>query len=44
MDLPVPRSEIGSIKTLPVSLMPDGLESIVSPQDMADLLARLRKL
>lgn len=43
VDLPVPRSEIGSMKTLPISLMPDGLESIVSPQDMTDLLARLRK-
>ncbi|WP_050030048.1 PVC-type heme-binding CxxCH protein [Verrucomicrobium sp. BvORR034] len=44
VDLPVLRSEIGSMKTLPISLMPDGLESIISPQDMADLLARLRKM
>jgi putative heme-binding domain-containing protein len=38
----VPRREIREIKTLPVSLMPPGMEAILSPQDVADLLAWLQ--
>jgi hypothetical protein len=30
------------MKTLPTSLMPEGMESVVSPQDAADLLARIQ--
>ena len=34
----VPRAAIASLKTLPQSLMPEGLEACLSPQDMADLI------
>jgi putative heme-binding domain-containing protein len=41
--LPLERASIASQKLLPRSLMPRGLESILSAQDIADLLARMRK-
>ncbi|MDB6172389.1 MAG: putative rane-bound dehydrogenase [Chthoniobacteraceae bacterium] len=37
------RSELRSIKPLGRSLMPEGLESVLKPQDVADLLGYLRK-
>lgn len=42
LDLPIPRSEIRSTHTLATSLMPEGLEAALTPQDVADLLAHLR--
>ncbi|HLL41680.1 MAG TPA: c-type cytochrome, partial [Segetibacter sp.] len=39
----IKRSDIKSLKTLPVSAMPAGLEKNISPQKMADLLAFLRQ-
>lgn len=42
VELAVPRTEMASQRQLPVSLMPDGLEAVVSEQDAADLLAHLR--
>ena len=42
IEMAVPRAEIASQRQLPVSLMPDGLEAVVSEQDAADLLAHLR--
>jgi putative membrane-bound dehydrogenase-like protein len=41
--LPVERSSIVNQKLLPRSLMPRGLESVLSAQDVADLLARMRR-
>lgn len=35
----VPRSKIKSSRTTPASLMPEGLEAGLNPQDLADLLA-----
>jgi len=35
----VPRAEIASLKTMGLSIMPDGLETGMTPQDMADLIA-----
>ncbi|MBL9212452.1 MAG: c-type cytochrome, partial [Opitutaceae bacterium] len=37
----VARPEVSAVTALGVSLMPDGLEAGVSPQDMADLIAYL---
>jgi putative heme-binding domain-containing protein len=37
------RDDIKSLKTLPVSAMPEGLEKNIGPQKMADLLAFLRQ-
>jgi putative membrane-bound dehydrogenase-like protein len=37
------RSDIQEIKSTGVSLMPDGLESILTEQDLADLIAFLRQ-
>lgn len=37
----ISRREISEVKMLPISLMPDGLESVISPQDCADLLTRI---
>jgi len=37
----VARQEVSTVTALGVSLMPDGLEAGVSPQDMADLIAYL---
>lgn len=42
VEMPVPRARIRETRTLSTSLMPEGLESVVSTQDAADLLARLR--
>ncbi len=42
VELPFPRAEIQSMKTLTTSLMPEGMESVVTPQDAADLLARIQ--
>jgi putative membrane-bound dehydrogenase-like protein len=39
----LPRQTIKSLKSLNVSVMPAGLESQISPEDMADLLAFLKK-
>lgn len=39
----IPRQNIKSLKSLNVSVMPAGLESQISPEDMADLLAFLKK-
>jgi hypothetical protein len=38
----VPRAEIREAKVLPTSLMPEGLESVLSVQDCADLLSLIR--
>lgn len=35
----VPRGEIKVMKTLQISLMPPGLEAVLTPQEVADLLA-----
>jgi len=40
-DRVIRRAEIESISTLPRSLMPAGLEQVLSPEDCADLLAAL---
>lgn len=37
------RTEMRSAKPLGRSLMPEGLESVLKPQDMADLLRYLRQ-
>jgi putative membrane-bound dehydrogenase-like protein len=42
-DLPVLRSDIASRKIADQSLMPAGLETVLKPQDVADLLAWLKK-
>ncbi|MEN3943344.1 c-type cytochrome [Prosthecobacter sp. SYSU 5D2] len=42
VDFPVPRADIRSLKTLPTSLMPEGLESILTPQETADLIRRIQ--
>ncbi len=39
----IPRQNIKSLNSLNVSVMPAGLESQISPEDMADLLAFLKK-
>lgn len=38
----VPRSEVKSLKSAGVSLMPEGVEAAVNPQQMADLMAFIR--
>ncbi len=43
-DTVVPRSSITSLKALPASGMPDGLEQQLSPADMAHLLAFIRQV
>jgi putative heme-binding domain-containing protein len=37
------RRDIVAIKAWPASLMPEGIEANVSPQDLADLLEFLRR-
>ncbi len=37
------RSEIASLKSTGASLMPDGLEAVLTPQSLADLIAYLRQ-
>ncbi len=39
----VPRSEIKTITASGLSLMPEGLEAAITPSDMADLIAFLKK-
>lgn len=39
----VPRAKIQEIKTLQTSLMPDGLEAVLTPQDTADLLQAIMR-
>ena len=41
-ELPILRADITSQKPSPRSLMPDGLEAVLPPQAVADLLAWLR--
>jgi putative heme-binding domain-containing protein len=41
-ELVIARSEIDSLRSSGVSLMPEGLERQVPPQDMADLLAFIK--
>lgn len=43
VEIAVPRVEIRETKTLKLSLMPEGLEAVLSEQDCADLLARMRQ-
>ena len=38
----VPRGEIEAIRPTGRSLMPDGLEQVLRPQDIADVIAFLR--
>lgn len=42
VEMPFPRAEIRSMKTLTTSLMIEGLEGVITAQDAADLLARIR--
>lgn len=41
--VPVPRAKIRTVKTLSISLMPEGLEASLTAQETADLLARIRR-
>jgi putative membrane-bound dehydrogenase-like protein len=41
-DLPILRSDLASQKPTGKSLMPDGMETVFKPQDLADLIAWLR--
>ncbi len=41
-EIPVLRAEIANQQTTSRSLMPDGLETVLTPQDVADLVAWLR--
>ncbi len=41
-DVVVRRSDIRAVDTVPISLMPDGLEAALTAQDVADLLERIR--
>ncbi len=41
-DFLVPRAKIRSVKTLPLSLMPEGLEAALTAQEAADLVARIQ--
>jgi putative heme-binding domain-containing protein len=38
----VPRSEVKSLKSAGISLMPEGLEAAINPQQLADLIAFIR--
>jgi len=38
----VPRSEVRSLKSAGVSIMPEGVEAAITPQQMADLMAFIR--
>ncbi|CAN5228850.1 hypothetical protein BH23VER1_BH23VER1_06800 [soil metagenome] len=44
LEVSVAEEDIASIDPAPVSLMPPGLDQIVSPQELADLIAFLRSL
>lgn len=39
----IPRSKLKSLRALPVSLMPNGLEQTMSPQELANLIALIRR-
>ena len=39
----IPRSKLKSLRALPVSLMPNGLEQTMSPQELANLIALIRQ-
>ncbi len=41
VEMPVLRRDIKAMKTLPTSLMPEGLESVITVQEAVDLLARM---
>jgi putative heme-binding domain-containing protein len=41
-DLPILRSDLASQKATGKSLMPDGMETVFKPQDLADVIAWLR--
>lgn len=41
-DLPILRSDLTSQKPTGKSLMPDGMETVFKPQDIADIVAWLR--
>lgn len=41
-DFLVPRAKIRNVKTLPLSLMPEGLEAALTAQEAADLVARIQ--
>ena len=41
--LDILRKEVSSIKSLPVSLMPESLSQVLKPADVADLIAWLRR-
>jgi hypothetical protein len=41
-DRVIRRSEIDELTTLETSIMPEGLESLVTVQDCADILAAMR--
>lgn len=43
VDMAVPRAKIREVKTLPQSLMPEGLEAVLTAQETADLLARIQR-
>ena len=43
VELAVPRADVQETKTLSLSLMPEGLEAVLSAQDCADVLARMRQ-
>jgi putative heme-binding domain-containing protein len=40
--LTIPRAKIKGIRPSPLSLMPEGLEQLITKQDLADLLAFLK--
>ena len=40
---PVLRADIDRLRSAGLSLMPEGLESVITKQEMADLIALLRK-
>ena len=40
----IPREEIEAITSSGISLMPEGLEKGLSPQDLANLIAYLRSI
>lgn len=43
VDMTVPRSEVASVKSTGISLMPVGLEAAISKEEMADLIAFLKQ-
>jgi len=40
----LPRAEIAELKPSPISLMPAGLDRVLSRQELADLIAFLKSL